>query len=304
MSIYKTNMPFHQLDLSLLRHFFVVANFGGFSRASRATGISQPALSLGLKKLEKILGVVLIRRSDRTFALTKEGLSLFTLCQSFEANLDETLDAFHSKNAKAPGRHLRIGTALSIGFGPTVPLCLKNMNSREFREIELIAQSTFKLLNDLSEGTLDAALVPDDVYDARLSLKKLWKDRVVFVSPKSQREKYGDKDWKDKLTAIPLITYPRETPMRALIDKFCSLHGLKFQTIYSANSVDAIKLLVSRQSGGAFVLRSLVSDELGKGTLVEAKLPVELPKSGVSLATRKGDHGDSVAKLIVAALHA
>jgi DNA-binding transcriptional LysR family regulator len=305
MSIYSEDSPFHQLDLSLLRYFFTIASHGGFSRASRATGISQPALSVGLKKLEKTLGVTLALRGDKKFALTKPGLSLFTFCQRLEANLDSTLNSIRSEQsgAQTPRRKLRVGTALSIGFGPFVSLCLDNARNRKFMEVEMSAQNTFQLLNDISEGTLDAALVPNDVYDNRLCLKKLWSDRVVFVVSKIQQKTYNLQNWKEMITSSPLITYPRETPMRSLVERFSAHHGLKFETVYSANSVDALKLLVSRKIGGAFILRSLVNaDELNAQGLVIVKLPVKLPKTGVSLATRAGEHDETIAEAIQAAL--
>jgi DNA-binding transcriptional LysR family regulator len=301
MPIYITNSIFQQLDLSLLRHFYAVASFGGFSRASRATGVSQPALSLGLKRLEKALDVILIRRVDQKFALTNEGLALFALCQRFETHLDSTLNSFRSRGTHT-GRRLRIGTALSIGFDPLVSLCLQNSKNKGFTEIEMVTQNSFQLVDDLSEGRLDAALVPDDVYDNRLAFKKLWSDRVIFVVSKGSRGDFKSKSWKQNLTLLPLITHPRETPMRALVDKICSEHDLQFKMVYSTNSVDALKTFVARKAGGAFVLRSLVGDELKAQRLVEAGLPFELPKSGVSLATRSDEQGKAVSKWIGDAL--
>jgi DNA-binding transcriptional LysR family regulator len=170
-------------------------------------------------------------------------------------------------------------------------------------EVEMSAQNTFQLLNGLSEGTLDAALIPSDIYDNRLSFKKLWNDHVVFVVSKSQEGVYSRQNWKKMIISNPLITYPRETPMRSLVERFSAYHGLKFDMVYSANSVDALKLLISRKIGGAFILRSLVNtDELKTQALQVIKLPVELPKIGVSLVTRTGEHGDAIAKLLEHAL--
>jgi DNA-binding transcriptional LysR family regulator len=305
MSIYSDNSPFHQIDLSLLRHFFTIASYGGFSRASRATGTSQPALSVGLKKLEKSLGVVLIQRNEKKFTLTRQGLALFTFCQRLEANLDSTLNSIRSElsGPQSSRRTLRIGTALSIGFGPLVSLCLENSRVKNFMEVEMSAQNTFQLLNGISEGSLDAALIPSDIYDNRLSFKKLWNDHVVFVVSKSHDRIYSRQNWKKLIVSHPLITYPRETPMRSLVERFSAHHELKFDMVYSANSVDALKLLISRKVGGAFILRSLVnSGELKTQSLQVIDLPVELPKIGVSLATRMGEHGDAIAKLIENAL--
>lgn len=301
MSIYKSNSLFHRLDLSLLRHFFAIATFGGFSKASRATGISQPALSLGLKKLEKTLGVNLVDRKARDFALTQAGLTLLTFCQRLEGNLEAVVSDLDAELGTAR-RRLRIGTALSIGFGPLVEASESNFRSKDPYELELTEQNTYQLLNEIVEGTLDAALVPSDVYDTRLTFSRLYQDEVAFVYGSDLKKYFAQKEWhKDwaPLSAeLTLINYPRETPMRSLVDKICIENKLHFRSVLSVNGLDAIKKFVSRGIGGAFVLRSLVQEELSKKELFEAKMPKKLPSIGVAIAALKNDHGEEITRIL------
>jgi DNA-binding transcriptional LysR family regulator len=297
MSIYKSNSLFHRLDLSLLRHFFAIATFGGFSKASRATGISQPALSLGLKKLEKTLGVTLVDRKAREFALTQAGLTLLTFCHRLEGNLEAVVSDLEGKLGSIR-RRLRIGTALSIGFGPLVEVCSSNSQSKDPYEIELSAQNTYQLLNEIVEGTLDAALVPSDVYDTRLKFSKLYQDDVTFVYGSPLKSYFGHKTWTSDAAKLTLVNYPRETPMRSLVDKICMEDELHFRSILSVNGVDAIKKFVVRGIGGAFVLRSLVQEELRRKELFEAKPPKKLPSIGVAIATLQNEHGDDITQIL------
>jgi DNA-binding transcriptional LysR family regulator len=259
VSIYKENSIFHRLDLSLLRHFFAIATFGGFSKASRATGVSQPALSLGLQKLEKTLGVVLIDRSAKTFILTQSGLTLLTFCQRLEGTLESVVSDLDARVGDIH-RRLRIGTALSIGFSPLIGVCFTNSRAKDPFEIEISAQNTYQLLNELIEGTLDAALVPSDIYDTRLKFSKLFQDEIIFIYGAELRKYFKGTDWSTAIKEISLINYPRETPMRSLVDKLCAEKTLHFRSTVSVNGIDAIKKITERGVGGAFILRSLVSN--------------------------------------------
>lgn len=282
MSIYASNSVFQEVDLSLLKHFFAVATFGGFSKASRATGISQPALSLGIQKLEKSLGLVLIDREARPFELTPAGQALRSFCQRFQDSFASTLSALGKPELSAR-RRLRIGTALSVGFGPLDDLCANIESAKDTFELELLEQNTYHLLSQVHEGQLDAAFVPNDVFDSRLRFIPILSDQIVFIVGTRNRGSFGDADWREVAARVPLITFPREAPMRTLTDKVCAAARLEFKTVYSINNIEALKLLVEQSRGGAFVLRALVASELKSGRFFEEPLPIRLPRSGISL---------------------
>lgn len=298
MSIYNFNSIFQQVDLSLLRHFFAIATFGGFSRASRATGVSQPALSLGLKRLEKSLGLELIDRSARPFELTRAGHTLLAFCQRFQGSFESVLSSLGASEAVAQKR-LRIGTAISIGFGPLDAICARIDSRKETFELEFLAQNTYQLLADVHEGRLDAALVPNDVFDSRLKLIPLVRDRIVFVVGAKHRGSFGKARWRKAALEVPLLTFPRETPMRTLTDKICVTERLEFKTVYAVNSIEALKFFVEQGRGAGFVLRALVEAELESKRIFEENLPIKLPKSGVALAIPLEDAQSASARRLV-----
>lgn len=306
MAIYKSDNVFQRLDLSLLRHFFAIASFGGFSKASRATGISQPALSLGLQKLEKVLGARLIDRAPGNFVLTEPGRVVHDYCKRLEGTLESMVgDLGGGAGGLSVPRRIRVGTGLSVGFGPLVRACLEASRQDPPVELELTAQNTYTLLSAVNDGSLDAAIVPDDVYDKRLRVTPLFRDRLMFVTSvrgvtgaHSARATKASAAAPGTQLAPVLVTYPRDTPMRSLVDRLCLRHELRFKSVISVNGLDAIVSLVRRGVGGAFVLRSLVAEELKRKELREAKVAFELPVAGVTLVTAPGPHGEEAVKLL------
>ncbi len=294
-SIYNFNSIFQQIDLSALKHFYAVASFGGFSKAARATGQSQPALSLGLQKLEKSLGMKLINRGSRQPSLTKEGLALLSFCQRMESGLDSLVSSVGS-DSLVVRRRLRVGTALSLGFAPLLSGCVDMLRNDDSVELELSTMRTYQLLSDVRDGDLDAALVPDDVYDSGLKFYPVKKDHLIFVVAPSEKAKFKNADWLATVNKMPLITYPRETPMRSFVDKICVQNSIHFRNLVAVNTFDGIVALVKESAGGAFLLRSLVAKDLKLGVLVEAPPGFVLPKSGVALAVRADKQGNQTAK--------
>ncbi len=64
-------------NLNLYKSFYDVVRYDGFTNASKATNISQPALSCSIKTLEKELNTILINRSNNQFIITEEGKILY-----------------------------------------------------------------------------------------------------------------------------------------------------------------------------------------------------------------------------------
>ncbi len=298
MVIGATNSVFERIDLSLLRYFFNVASYGGYSKAARASGISQPALSLGVKRLEKALGTELIHRSSSEFSLTPSGIELLCFCQRMEGRLDELIRGIGGLPHTARRRY-RIGTAFSIGCSPLAELCHAAAVLPEPIELEISSQGSFQLLEELHSGMLDAAVVPDDIHDSKLSFTPLQNDRVVFVVGSRYRKLLKGRPWRDGLKDLPLVTYPRDTPMRYLTDRIVMKEKMQFKTVFSVTGIDALKGLLLDQVGGGFVLRMLVEQELETGALFELEgLPISLPRRGIVLATQRGAKGLEISDMI------
>ena len=67
------------MNLKRLEYFCQLAVLGNFTRAARAVGIAQPALTVAIQKLEQEVGLKLINRADKNSLLTAEGEVLYKL---------------------------------------------------------------------------------------------------------------------------------------------------------------------------------------------------------------------------------
>lgn len=170
------------VTLKHLRYFDALSRQGHFGRAAAACAISQPALSLQIKELETILGAPLVERGARQIRLTSLGDSFALRAREILRAVDELGDLARASYNPLMGR-------LRIGIIPTVapyllPKIIKDLTARyailDLRPREAVTQ---KLLDDLREGKLDAAIVALPVSEPSLHEHPLFDEEFVLVRP-------------------------------------------------------------------------------------------------------------------------
>jgi DNA-binding transcriptional LysR family regulator len=169
-------------EISELRLFVRIVAAGSLSETARRLNSSLPAMSRRLASLEKRLGVRLIDRSTRRFALTEEGDRLHERAVKILADLDEA-EAEISAKAGTPQGHIRIGAPLEIGRRRFAPLIGEFSKKYPRITIELslkVADAPIDVIGD----DLDIGLSIDQPADGNvISRKIISSHRIVCASP-------------------------------------------------------------------------------------------------------------------------
>lgn len=176
------------LSMKHLRYFDALARMEHFGRAAEACRVSQPALSVQIRDLEALLGAPLVERGARRVRLTGLGAQLLPRVQAILREVDGLGDL--ARTASGP----LIGP-LRLGVIPTVapyllPRLIGHLGAAlpalEVRPREAITQ---KLLEDLHEGRLDAAIVALPVSEPALAEAVLLEEEFVLVRPPSEADR-------------------------------------------------------------------------------------------------------------------
>ena len=87
-----SNLSLSQVNFDLLKIFYTVVSLGSFSKAAKLLTISQPAISLALRKLEKDIGFLVFREFNNktSVLLSPTGLILFNYTQRFFQIVEES----------------------------------------------------------------------------------------------------------------------------------------------------------------------------------------------------------------------
>ncbi|PZG90206.1 hypothetical protein C1I97_30670 [Streptomyces sp. NTH33] len=130
-----------ELGLRLLRYFTAVAEDLHFGRAAQHLHISQPALSVQIRKLEHIFGVELSRRTSRHVELTAAGEAVLVETRKTLAAADRTIAVARSA-ARGKASHLMVGFVAHAAAELT-PAILEEFGRRHPHVDVRIRQFTF-----------------------------------------------------------------------------------------------------------------------------------------------------------------
>jgi LysR family hydrogen peroxide-inducible transcriptional activator len=146
------------MNLRDLEYVVALAKSGSFSRAAEACDVSQPTLSLQIKKLEDQLGIALFERSGRTIGLTASGKKILAYAETIVAAATDLRRAATADRDPLVGP-LRLGIIPSVA--PYVlPLVLPAVRSAlPAAPLVVIEEPTAALTARLADGDLDGALL-------------------------------------------------------------------------------------------------------------------------------------------------
>jgi LysR family hydrogen peroxide-inducible transcriptional activator len=189
------------MTLTELKYIVAVARERHFGRAAEACFVSQPTLSVAIKKLEEELGVQLFERGGSEVSVTPIGEQVVEQAQHVleQANAIREI----AEQGKDPlAGPLRVGVIYTIG-----PYLLPELVRRmidDAPQMPLLLQENFtvKLLELLRQGEIDIAILADPFQDQGLVTLAVYDEPFVVAVPRrhpwAQREAIGSQELKDE----------------------------------------------------------------------------------------------------------
>lgn len=170
------------MTLTELKYIVAVARERHFGRAAEACFVSQPTLSVAVKKLEEELGVVLFERGGNEVSVTPIGQKIITQAQLVleeSVNLVELARQGHDPLAGA----LRVGVIHTIG-----PYLLPHLVPKQIEQtpqMPLLLQENFteRLLELLRQGEIDCAIVALPLPDTSFAMQELYDEPFLVALP-------------------------------------------------------------------------------------------------------------------------
>lgn len=284
------------VNLELYKIFYTVAKEGSISQASNILYISQPAVTIQIKKLEKQLGISLFTRTKHGVNLTNEGKILYEHVKCAINNIK------NGENIISNLRNLDYGT-IRIGASTTIcryilmPYLEKFHQKYSNIDIEINNNTSNNLIKELRNGNLDILILFTPTEDHKdLKLTTITKVQDIFVGNK----KYYDLANNDinKLIKLPLIFPNSSSSSRKHLNKYIKDNDIKIKPKLEAGSYNLIVDLIKTGFGIGFVTKEFIQEELIKENIFEIKIKPEVPKRTIVYATiDKKEPNFSVKKL-------
>ncbi len=263
------------LELQQLQCFIAVLEEGGFKRATARLGITQPALSYQIKRLEEELGVQVFRRGPGGITPTDAGRILFDHAHQVIATVREAHQAVRELSGGVTGE-IRIGAIKCIGqyFLPDV---LKEIRAKHPGvRPKLLYKDSDELLEALLANKIEVALVVDPPPDERLAFTPVFDEQISLVSGPGHRFWGRASVDVSELKDVALVALAPHISAGALAKRYLDRQGISLTPALTADDIETVKHMVESGMGVAFLPDMAIADDV-----TPAGKPARLSRSTV-----------------------
>lgn len=256
------------MEIRQLKAFLAIAETGTFTAAAERVHVTQAAISMQIRQLERETGTRLFVRAPRRVILTEAGEKLLERAQLILREHDAALEELAALTGAEKGR-LRIGSASAMVSADPLPRVLKDLKkAHPGVETSVVSGTSEDLVQRLSTGELDAAFVSLPVDVRGIQTELLNEDSLVAIgSPRHRLAKQRVLS-AYALAGEKLILGERGGNTRRLIDQFFTHAGVTLKVSMELSRLAAIKRMVEEDMGVGIVPLQSVRDEVARGTLV------------------------------------
>lgn len=239
------------MSITQLAYILAVEKYRNFVEAAEACHVSQPALSMQIKKLESHLNIQIFDRSQSPVTVT-------TIGQKVLAKAKQTLTSFNQIYDLVLEESNGIAGEVKLGVIPTVapyllPLFLKKLNA-DFPDLSLIVEelTTQKIIEGLQNGELDLGILATPLHIKNLKEHHLYFEELkVYVSAEN---KLFEKKYilSEDIDLNYLWLLEEGHCLRTQIANFCELkqkQNIVSQLNFKTGSLETIIKLVDKYRG-------------------------------------------------------
>jgi DNA-binding transcriptional LysR family regulator len=279
------------MDTRQLAAFCEVVERKSFSHAAERLGVTQPAVSLQVRSLEKRLGTKLLDRSGRRVEPTEAGQRLYRLAQRMLTLEDQLLEEVSSADAVGMLRgELALGASTGPG-GTVVPVLLGEFQ-REHPELSvaLSISDTNRVIEQVAERELELGIVGASPRHRGVVFEPFFRDEVILVVPPGHRFA-GQEISLEDLRGEPLILMQEGAGVRQVIEHELRNGPVRLRDLdvhLELGLQESVKSAVAAGFGVTFISRSGVEAELAAGTIASARVKGLEPAREISLVRPAG----------------
>ena len=192
-------------DLNDLRFFAAVVEHHGFSAAGRALGVPKSRLSKRVAQLEERLGVRLLQRTTRRFAVTEIGERFYAHCRAALEEAQAAQDAVDELRAEPRGV---VRVSCPVSLVQTVIAHVLPDFLEQYPKMQVRVLATNRRVDLISEGVDIAIRVRNKLdADASLILRSFGQSRVLLAANPAFLAAHGRPRVPDDLERLPLLSW-------------------------------------------------------------------------------------------------
>lgn len=273
------------ITLRQLRYLASLARHRHFGRAAEDCAVTQPALSMQVRELEREIGAELVERRPGEIALTETGLEVAQRAERILAAARDLVDF---------ARHRDVLTGqLRFGIIPTLapyvlPRVLPQLQERyPALRLEVRETQTRLLVDELSSGELDCIMLALPVEGVDVETLKLFDDRFLLAASSTEPLPARERVAVDDVDQSRLILLEEGHCLRDQALAFCATKGRDLPAGLGATSLTTVMQMVANGYGVTLLPEVAIETEARDSRVKLVRFAEPEPARAVGLAWRR-----------------
>jgi DNA-binding transcriptional LysR family regulator len=290
------------MDTRQLAAFCAVVERRSFSQAAEQLGVTQPAVSLQIRSLEKRLGVQLLDRSGRRVEPTEAGQRLYRSAQRLLALEEQLLAELGDEADGELAGRLEIGASTGPG-GTVLPVVLCEFQRRHPGvHVALSVSDTQRVVEQVARRELELGVVGAQRRHRGVVFEPFFRDEVVLAVPRGHR--FANRSVSlAEVQGEPLVLMQEGAGVRQVIDDELRAAGVRLRDLdvpLELGLQESARSAVVGGFGVTFISRSAIEADLAAGTVAIARVEGLEPSREIWLVRSSGRAETRVAQAFVA----
>jgi DNA-binding transcriptional LysR family regulator len=278
------------MDTRQLAAFCAVVERKSFSQAAERLGVTQPAVSLQVRSLEKRLGRKLLDRSGRRVEPTEAGMALYRGAQRMLALEGQLIDELEAGEEGELRGTLEVGASTGPGSTVVPVLLCEFQRENPAVAVSLSISDTQSVVDRVAERELELGVVGAARRHRGVVFEPFFRDEVVLACPPGHRFA-GQTVTLAQLREEPLIVMQEGAGVRQVIEDELRRAGTRLRDLEPRLELglqESVKSAVAAGHGVTFISRTAIEADLAAGTLATARVKGLDPAREISLVRSAG----------------
>lgn len=269
------------MDRRQLEYIVAVAEHGGFTKAASALRVSQPALSNGVRVLERELGVDLFARLGRSVRVTDAGERVVAAAHRVLKEMAD-LEVVAALAAGAVTGTLDLAALPTLSADPLAPLVGRFRVAHPGVVVRIGEPEDLVAVEEaVRSGRAELGFTDLTTGGHGLTRLELMRQRTLAILPPGSPDGDGVPLTASALAAMPLVVTPIGTSMRRLLDRALARVGGQPNIAVEVHNREAIIPLVLAGAGVSLVPEMAAADAARRGAVVRALKPAVTRRIGI-----------------------
>lgn len=255
------------MNLDHLKTYIEVVKTGNFSEVAKKLGISQPAVSFQIQKLEQDLGVRLIDRKQKKLTLTEPGKRLLSFSQKVQDEYNNMMEDINQLREDVVGNLLVTASTIPGDF--ILPVLLSEFKTlHPSVQIQVAVSDSGQVIEDVENGTYDVGFCGILPEDRDIIAVKIAEDEIVLIvaagHPFAGRKSVSFME----IIEEPFIVREETSGTQKMVASLLKKAGFDVNLLkpsLTLGTTEAVVSAVEAQSGIAFVSNYAIKKSLSLG---------------------------------------